>query len=200
MKRFAWSPVVLALCVAAVGCGGTQSRTWRIPRPRAFTAVPGWSDGTGAYSAPVEPAYTPPATSEPMPQPEMAPPAPMAPRNSVPTPAIPLTPMEEPLPPPPDESEESVQFRMPAPPSRMPNALIPVEARPTLEQSSAERPTGRPSAEVLGEGKIALRIQGHSTCPSTLRGAAPRLTGIETEDASPALMQAQYVPQLLPTP
>jgi hypothetical protein len=83
----------------------------------------------------------------------------------------------------------------------MPNALFPTESHPILEQSSAERPATREATEVLGEGKIALRMPGTSTLAGTAPRRQPaRLMPIEVDDAPGQTMQVQYAPKLLSVP
>ncbi|HVJ68375.1 MAG TPA: hypothetical protein VM510_10345, partial [Caulifigura sp.] len=182
--------VCAVLCTAVCGCGGSQGRVWRGPRIR--------STGESIYAPPVEPP--PEIMAEPMYQQDVAPPIRPGDLEPVPTPAIKL---EQELPPPPPEEQEAVQFLIPVQPSPMPNALSPAESKPVLEQSSAVRPLRRDSSgEVLGDGKIAMRMKGHSTFPRQTNTNAPaRLMHIEAdEDASPGLMQVQYVPMLAPVP
>jgi hypothetical protein len=197
MKPSARLCVGLALCLAAVGCGGAESRVWRGPRLRSggYAADP-------VYAPPVEPSPAP-RMLEPVrePMPELAPPVRLEDLQPPPAPTIRL---EQELPAPPSEDEESVQFIYPAPPSSMPNALYPDDSpKPILEQSSAERPTSRDPREVLGEGKIALNMRGHSTfMANRTNGANVRLMRIEPEhdQASSTLTQVQYQPLLAPVP
>jgi len=160
---------------------------------------PGTNSGS-IYAPPVEPPREPSPFYE-QPQNEIAPPVRPGDLEPLPTPAIRL---ETELPGPPSESEESVQFILPVPPSRMPNALDPVDSRPLLEQSSAERPMNREAGELLGEGKIASAMRGHSTYPTTQTSKATvRLLRIEPEsvDQLPqGMMQVEYVPLLAPAP
>lgn len=190
MKPFVQGFACTVLCLAVCGCGGSQSRVWRGPRIR--------STGESIYAPPVDPYYAAPPLIERAPLEQIAPPVRPGDLEPLPTPAIRL--QEELLPPPPAEDEESVQFILPVPPSSMPNALDPVDSRPILEQSSAERPMRRDRSEDLGEGKIALRMQGHSTYAAS---QPARLLCIEPEektDLPTGLMQVQYVPLLAPVP
>ncbi len=189
--------IVVALCLTACGCGGSQGRAWRGPRYRASMKIPGGVESNPAYVPPVEPPATAPPPAPPR---NMAPPVLPGDLEPMPTPAVKL---QEELPPPPAEDEESVQFLIPVPASPMPNALSPVPAKPVLEQSSAERPSNRGSSEVIGEGKIAVRIQGHSTFPDPRVTEPVRLMPIESLDgmtAGQGTMQVQYEPILAPTP
>ncbi len=189
MKPFVQGFACTVLCLAVCGCGGSQSRVWRGPRVR--------STGQSIYASPVEPYHAAPPLIEPAPLEQIAPPVRPGDLEPLPRAAIRL---EEELPPPPAEDEESVQFILPVPPSSMPNALDPVDSRSILEQSSAERPMRRDRSEILGEGKIALRMQGHSTY---VANQPARLLRIEPEEktALPTrLMQVQYVPLLAPVP
>ncbi len=196
MKPFIRGSVCTILCLAACGCGGARTRTWNGPRVR--------STGESIYAPPVEPMlpaapqyHAPPPSQRSY---DVAPPVRPGDLEPMPTPALRL---EQELPPPPVEAEESVQFLMPGPASPMPNALYPDQSRPLLEQSSAERPAGLRSTQVLGEGKIALRMQGHSTHPDNQAGRRPAmLMPIELEEGNqqPGMMQVQYVPLLAPVP
>lgn len=197
MKPFAQRLVCAALCLSAVGCGTSQGRIWRGYRSRMTTLMApetGSSSSNSMYAPPVEPPYEPARMAEPN---SVAPPVRSGDFEPMPTPALRF---ENELPPPPAEDEESVQFTIPVPPSPMPNALNPIESKPILEQSSATG-AGRGPAEVLGEGKIALRIEGHSTF--TPRTNPARLMPIEPLDAAKPFqgtMQVQYVPHLAPVP
>ena len=84
----------------------------------------------------------------------------------------------------------------------MPNSLYPEESKPILEQSSAERPRNRQPKEVLGEGKIALNMHGHSTFAANQSGrTGVRLLRIEPDqDQLPTMTQVQYLPLLAPVP
>ncbi|QDT53206.1 hypothetical protein Pan44_12220 [Caulifigura coniformis] len=196
MKSSLQGCLAIALCVASCGCGGAQARAWRGPRLRA--GYPGAN--SSIYTPPVEPPREPAPVFE-QPQDQIAPPVRPGDLEPAPTPAIRL---EAELPAPPSESEESVQFMLPVPPSRMPNALDPVDSRPLLEQSSAERPIRRDSGEMLGEGKIASAMRGHSTYTASHAGrSAVRLMRIESdtfEQAPMGMMQVEYVPLLAPVP
>jgi hypothetical protein len=197
MKSLVRGCVVFTLSVAVVGCGGAESRVWRGPRLRS-----GGYATDPMYAPPVDPGYQPtyPAP-QPMlePMPEMAPP--VRPDDLRPAPPQALR-LQEELPPPPSEEEESVQFIVPVPPTSMPNALYPEDSKPILEQSSAERSSDREPKEVLGEGKIARNMRGHSTFIANQTGrSGVRLVRIEPEqDAAPGLMQVQYLPLLAPVP
>jgi len=196
MKPLARHSIALALCCAAAGCGASESRVWRGPRLRSGGYVT-----DPAYAPPVEPPPAP-RMLEPMsePMPELAPP--VRPQDLQPPPA-PTIRFDQELPAPPDESEESVQYTVPAPPSSMPNALYPEESRPLLEQSSAERPANHRAAPVLGEGKIAHNMRGHSTyIACEARQSHVRLLPIEPDHATsePNMMQVQYLPVLAPVP
>jgi len=191
MKPLVRLSLVALLCFAFSGCGVSKTRIWRGPRVRSSM-----SGASGSiYSPPVEPESNYAPMPEPQPR-EVAPPRP-ADFPATPTPALEL---EEELPPPPAENEESVQFILPVPPSRMPNALDPPTSKPMLEQSSAVRPLRREEGETIGEGKIASIMPGHSTFATSESNRPARLLRIEADEPSTELMQVQYVPLLVPAP
>jgi hypothetical protein len=202
MKPFVQGLVCAALCAAVCGCGGSQTRIWRSPRQKALFGSPGMgtTGGESIYAPPVAPPYEPAPASEPAPR-DIAPPVRPGDLEPMPTPAVPL---QTELPPPPEEEEESVQFTIPVPASPMPNVLNPVESKPLLEQSSGERPANGGPVEVLAEGKIALRMQGHSTFnaarssrfPAQRTVVKPPIADLPQDGA----MQVQYVPLLAPVP
>ena len=203
MKPFVQGLVCAALCAAVCGCGGSQTRIWRSPRQRAVFGSfgTGTTAGDSNYAPPVEPPYESAPASEPALLQDVAPPVRPADLEPMPTPAAPM-PAE--LPPPPAEEEESVQFRFPSPASPMPNVLDPVKSKPLLEQSSLESPANGDPIELLADGKIALRMQGHSTFNAVRSSRFPtqrtEVKPQEVELAQDGAMQVQYVPLLAPVP